>query len=52
MEMDGTISGLKFAAFRVIPYHLRTAASLPEASTSLEEVNRPMEPDRMTGDSH
>ncbi|KZP21026.1 hypothetical protein FIBSPDRAFT_692541, partial [Athelia psychrophila] len=28
-EMDGTVSRLRYAAFRIIPYHSRTDISIP-----------------------
>jgi hypothetical protein len=34
-ELDGTISKLKFAAKRIIPYHLQSAASIPIASEDI-----------------
>jgi hypothetical protein len=28
-ELDGTISNLRFAAFRIVPYHARLHTSIP-----------------------
>jgi hypothetical protein len=38
-EMDGTISNLRFAAKRVIPYYLRNQIKLPEANTQINQAN-------------
>ena len=38
-EMDGTISNLKFAAKRVVPYYLRTTLNIPSANKSINEAN-------------
>ena len=41
-EMDGTESELRFAARRLIPYHLRDRNHLPESNTKLAEANPPL----------
>jgi len=28
-ELDGTVSNLRFAAFRLVPYHARSRSSIP-----------------------
>lgn len=38
-EMDGTISKLRFAAKRVIPYHLRSRINLPSTNKDLNNAN-------------
>jgi hypothetical protein len=38
-EMDGTLSKLRFAAWRVIPYHLRTSRTLPIPNATLQLAN-------------
>jgi hypothetical protein len=37
--MDGTISKLRFAEKRVIPYHLRSQIKLPEPNTKISKAN-------------
>lgn len=39
-EMDGSISKLKFAAKRLVPFYLRSRIDLPNQNELLEEVNR------------
>ena len=39
-EMDGTISKLRFAAKRIVPYHLRSRISLPSANNILDNANK------------
>jgi len=41
-EMDGTVSKLRFAAKRVVPFNLRSMVELPEANENLERVNEGM----------
>jgi hypothetical protein len=41
-EIDGTVSKLKFAAFRIIPYHPRSPTSI--------EVTQFINPQTLTGD--
>jgi transposase InsO family protein len=38
-EMDGTLSALRFAAKRLIPYHLRSLIELPHPNEALDRVN-------------
>ena len=38
-EMDGTVSKLRFAARRLIPYHLRSAIRLPIPNEDLQNAN-------------
>lgn len=38
-EMDGTISNLRIAAKRVIPYHIRSTVQLPEPNVPLDTIN-------------
>jgi hypothetical protein len=38
-EMDGTISKLRFAEKRVIPYHLRSQIKLPEPNSKINKAN-------------
>jgi hypothetical protein len=52
-EMDGAVSKLRFAAFRVIPYHaqwrinldLETFFVFPNADEEMEDAEDEMEPD-------
>jgi hypothetical protein len=39
-EMDGTVSELKFAAKRLIPYHLRSRIELPKANEAIGNANK------------
>jgi hypothetical protein len=38
-EMDGTISNLRFAAKRVIPFHIRSRITLPASNQDLNNAN-------------
>jgi hypothetical protein len=40
--MDGTISKLRFAAKRLVPFHLRSRIELPEANEKLRNANQAM----------
>jgi hypothetical protein len=45
-ELDGSVSKLKYAAKRVIPYYLRTTWTLPIPRKMLAEVQREEEADK------
>jgi len=41
--MDGSVSKLRFAAKRLLPYYLRSRIELPKSNESINEVNRRIE---------
>jgi hypothetical protein len=41
-EMDGTVSKLRFAAKRLIPFYLRSTLDLPQANELLSKANDPI----------
>ncbi|KZT31625.1 hypothetical protein SISSUDRAFT_994863 [Sistotremastrum suecicum HHB10207 ss-3] len=44
-ELDGTISKLRFAAKRIIPYFLRTSAIFPEPNSQISDASLEQELD-------
>ena len=36
-ELDGVVSNLRFAAFRLVPYHARTNFTIPEYFTEYDD---------------